>query len=499
MRHLTAHPSLHSLIDFPHLKFDVEDQMNTLSNIPVTDNAAGSSELKGKYNRLWRWHLLAGLYVIPFMLMLSITGIIMMLYKPVIEPLVYPELVTLESRESVNEPQKTASISWQQQVDLVSQAYPDGVVRQLLIPSHNAEPVRFLVKQDGVNLEVFLDPYKGKILGAINKDATLYALADDIHGSLLLGAFGDGLIELSAALTLILLVTGLLMWWARRKRQPGYLMKPESGLKGRASWREWHTFSGFYLTGVLALFVVSGLSWTGIWGAKMVQTWNSFPAGVFSGIPLSDQTHGSLNPGVEEQIPWNLELTPLPESGSMAGETGIPDGMPVNADSVIRYALDNGMTRFRLNLPSKPEDVYTAIAATMSGDITDPLADRVLHLDQYTGKVLSDVGYEQYSLLAKAMAWGIPLHMGRWGSANLIINLLLCLGIIGLSVAGLVMWWKRKPANRRFFLGAPASKYSAGGLIWIPLLCGLFVPLLGVTLMGFWLMTKMIRQPANRP
>ncbi|MFG1489993.1 PepSY domain-containing protein, partial [Oceanospirillum sp. HFRX-1_2] len=107
--------------------------------------------------------------------------------------------------------------------------------------------------------------------------------------------------------------------------------------------------------------------------------------------------------------------------------------------------------------------------------------------------------YEQYSLLAKAMAWGIPLHMGRWGSANLIINLLLCLGIIGLSVAGLVMWWKRKPANRRFFLGAPASKYSAGGLIWIPLLCGLFVPLLGVTLMGGWLMTKMIRQPANRP
>lgn len=469
--------------------------MNTLSKIPVTDNSAGSSDVKGRYNRLWRWHLLAGLYVIPFMLMLSLTGIIMMLYKPVVEPLIYPELVRLQPQESISGQQTMAPMGWQQQVDLVSQAYPDGVVRQLLIPSHNADPVRFLVKQNGANLEVFVDPYKGEILGAINKDNTLYALADNIHGTLLLGAFGDGLIELSAGLTLILLATGLMMWWARRKRQPGYLMKPESGLKGRASWREWHTFSGFYLTVVLALFVVSGLSWTGIWGAKMVQAWNSFPAGVFSGIPVSDQNHASLNPGVEEQVPWNLELTPLPESGSMAGEPGIPEGTLVNADSVIRYAMDNGMTRFRLNLPTKPEGVYTAIAATMSGDITDPLADRALHLDQYTGKVLSDVGYDEYSLLAKAMAWGIPLHMGRWGNTNLIINLLLCLGIIGVSVAGFVMWWKRQPVNRRLSLGAPSSKGSPrAGLIWIPLLCGLFVPLLGVALLVFWMLTKAIRK-----
>ncbi len=465
--------------------------MNTLSRIPETDNNAGIAKTKSSYNRLWRWHLLAGLYVIPFMLMLSLTGIIMMLYKPVIEPVFYSDLVSVSPAE--NQPR----ISWQQQVELVQQAYPDAMVRQLLLPADSDDAVRILVKSAGENLQVFVDPYRGDILGAVNKDATLYALADEIHGTLLLGAFGDGMIELSAALTLILLATGLMMWWARRKRQPGYLLKPDGKLKGRMSLREWHTLSGFYLTMVLVLFVLSGLSWTGIWGAKMVQAWNSFPDGVFSGIPLSDQNHASLNPGVEEQVPWNLEQTLLPASGSMAGKPGIPEDTPVNADSVIRFAQDNGMTRFRLNLPTSPEGVYTAIAATMSGDITDPYADRALHIDQYTGKVLGDVGYDDYSLLSKAMAIGIPLHMGLWGKSNLVINILLCLGIIFVSVAGVVIWWQRKPANRTFHLGAPTSTKKRGALVLIPIICGLFVPLLGVSLLAFWLLSKATRKPVS--
>ena len=457
--------------------------MNTLSRIPEPDANTGVAQSKSSYNRLWRWHLLAGLYVVPFMLVLSLTGIIMMLYKPVIEPLFYSDLIRVSPTAN------QARISWQQQLDLVQQAYPDGVVKQLLLPVDATDSVRILVKLSGENQQVFVDPYRGEILGSVNKDATLYALADDIHGTLLLGAFGDGLIELAAALTLILLATGLMMWWARRKRQPGYLLKPNSTLKGRMSLREWHTLSGFYLTIVLGLFVVSGLSWTGIWGAKMVQAWNSFPDGVFSGIPLSDQRHASLNPGVEEQVPWNLEQTLMPASGSMAGKPGIPQDTPVNADSVIRYAQDNGMTRFRLNLPTTPEGVYTAIAATMSGDIADPYADRALHIDQYTGKVLGDVGYEDYSLFSKAMAIGIPLHMGLWGKSNLVINVLLCLGIIFVSVAGVVMWWLRKPANSKFRLGAPSSGKKRGALVLIPIICGLFVPLLGVTLLAFWLLT----------
>ncbi len=55
---------------------------------------------KRRYMTLWRIHFFAGLYVVPFMLMLSITGIIMMLYTPVLEPLLHPYLVKLPAHEA---------------------------------------------------------------------------------------------------------------------------------------------------------------------------------------------------------------------------------------------------------------------------------------------------------------------------------------------------------------------------------------------------------------
>lgn len=40
-------------------------------------DAAASSRL---YRAVWRWHFYAGLYVIPFLLMLAVTGFFMMLF-----------------------------------------------------------------------------------------------------------------------------------------------------------------------------------------------------------------------------------------------------------------------------------------------------------------------------------------------------------------------------------------------------------------------------------
>ena len=66
--------------------------------------------------------------------------------------------------------------------------------------------------------------------------------------------------------------------------------------------------------------------------------------------------------------------------------------------------------QFRVNLPAGEDGVYTISADSMDGDTVTPTRDRTVHLDRYTGKVLADVGFEDYSLAAKAMAVGIALH-----------------------------------------------------------------------------------------
>ena len=74
---------------------------------------------------------------------------------------------------------------------------------------------------------------------------------------------------------------------------------------------------------VLLVFLVSGLSWAGIWGGKMVQAWSTFPAEKWDAVPLSDKTHADMNHAATKEVPWGLEQTPLPESGSTAGASGV--------------------------------------------------------------------------------------------------------------------------------------------------------------------------------
>ena len=85
----------------------------------------------------------------------------------------------------------------------------------------------------------------------------------------------------------------------------------------------------------------------------------------------------------------------------------------------------------------------------MSNDGPNPTADRTIHIDQYTGRVLADVGFADYSPYAKAMAVGIAFHEGDLGVWNLVLNTVFCLSVVLVSVSGAIMWWKRPPGHRR--------------------------------------------------
>lgn len=152
-------------------------------------------------------------------------------------------------------------------------------------------------------------------------------------------------------------------------------------------------------------------------------------------------------------MPWALEQTPMPASGSQAGATGLPDGTPVNLDTVAAFARSIGFDgQLRINVPQVDDGVYTVSADTMDGDNSNATADRTVHIDQYTGKILADVKFADYSVPGKAMAVGIALHQGNLGPLNTALNLLFCLFILFMCVSGVVMWWKRRPAGR---VGAP--------------------------------------------
>ena len=451
----------------------------------TTNPAAGTS----LYRVLWRWHFYAGLYVFLFLVMLALTGILMLISGP-LENLQYRDryFVTAGETRILPSAQLAAAQEAYPHTDVVSYVPPRSADRSSLfsVLPHDAMSGGHAAHWALPTISVFVNPYDGQVLGELDPNSTLYNWALEIHGTFLMGDVGDYLIELAAGFAVLLIVSGLIMWWPRNGSCWRNALWPVGGMgRGRTFWRNLHMLIGSWSSVVLLFFLLSGLTWTLVWGERFTQAWSSLPGEQFQG-PISGETHGTLNLTGHHEIPWGIEQTPLPMSGSAAGSPGIDATAGVGLDAVVNYARDNGFTNFRVAVPNADSEVWTVAAVTQSGDITDPRQDRILHIDRMTGNILGDISFQDYSFLGKVMAASIPLHQGALGTLNLIANGLFCGLIVLLAWSGVSMWWQRR-AGKPFRLAPPPI--PSNGRLWPATLAGmlaisLMFPLVALTLIS---------------
>ena len=447
------------------------------------------------YRYLWRWHFYAGLFVLPFLLILALTGIVMLLN---------PQLEKVQFGDWLQVPVSDTAHSAATQLATVQQQFPDALIEQFRPARTPGESTRFHINMHGNSHLVFVDPYQNAVLGSIAISDTWYAIADDIHGTLLLGSVGDGLLEAAAGLCIFLLLSGLYLHWPRSAGQSWWKIPARTGGK-RFAWRQLHGALGIWLSVALVFFALSGLAWTGIWGQKIVQPWGSFPAEKSARFwqqgdqPASQSGHhhpaqvttAELNTANLNEVPWGLEQTPLPHAHPAHSHHA-----PLTLDDVIQRGEALQMPYFRVSLPRSEGGVFSLMAATMSGDISNPLLERTVHMDPDSGAVLADIGWNDYNLLAKAMAAGIALHKGLVGQVNLVLNLLLCALLMLLAVAGGVLWWKRRSINRPTLQRPPRTDDGAVhyGALALILVCALAFPLSGAALLVFALLDALLNR-----
>ncbi len=438
------------------------------------------------YNLAWRWHFYAGLFVAPFMIMLSLTGIIY-LFKPQLDNLMYSDMLTVTPSHH--------QLSAQQLQQRVLSSYPQAAVSKYLPPLNAEGSAQFVVRDSGRELNVFVDPYRGEILGTQDAKFNLQAIARLVHGELMIGTVGDRLVELAAGWGIMLVVSGLYLWWPRGNSPAGVLW-PRLSKRGRVLWRDLHAVTGFWGSVFLLFMLISGMTWTGMWGKQYAAVWNTFPAAMWNDVPKSDRQAGELNTGAMQTVPWALENTPMPVSTGEHAEhmnhgslhTG-PAAPTVTLQQVVDIATERGIEPgYSITQPKTADGVFT-----VSVFADDPRNDATLHIDQYTGKVLADVRWSDYSAVSKATEMGVMLHEGKFfGWLNQLLILLVCLMILLGSVSGLVIWWKRRPAGG---LGVPPLRHDLPR--WkaaIVIMFGLAVafPLVGVSLVVVYVMDRLV-------
>lgn len=439
------------------------------------------------YRTVWRWHFYAGLFVIPFMLILAATGIIY-LFKPQLDTALYHNLMFVQSH--------TIALSYTKQLQSVQQSYPDAIVTQItpnIAPNRSTEVL--LTTADDRNLMIFVDPYTGKVLGDRDENRNLQAIARKIHGELLIGKLGDYLVELAACWGLVLLISGLYLWLPRHQFSVLGTLVPRLWSKNkRVFWRDLHAVLGFYGILLISFLILTGLPWTGFWGETFAQVYAQFPAQMWDDIPKSTVLTGSLNQQ-GQVVPWAVEQLPMPQStasehnnhsghgdaDSPTFQDGIAAGTPVNLDFVIALAQAEGAPpSFSVALPEGETSVYTVSAFP-----NDPTQEVTMHIDQYSGDVLADVRWRDYGLVPKAVEMGTAIHMGRYfGLANQLLMLIAALIVMLLSITGAVMWWQRRPQESGL-IGAPAMPPHVQNWqtpLAIVAILGLAFPLVGLSL-----------------
>jgi len=400
------------------------------------------------YATVWRWHFYAGLFTAPFLLILAITGALY-LFNDELNDLIYPQLRFAPSGDAV--------LPAGDLVAAVREAYPRDTVTRIDMPvSPGRTAMAFVTPEQGEPLRVFVDPGDGTILGDVIYAHTLVGFADVMHGSLLLGRGGDALVELAASWALVLVITGLYLWWPRGRRSRAFRFDRRT--RGRKRWREIHRLVGVYTAVMIVFLIITGLPWASFWGDRVLSPVSN---AMGLGYPPQLRHHGGGEASAEPvktmvdtlgDAPWALQQAPLPHVHHHHGEHGGElDTSTAAINRVHDILAGQGLPYgYRLSIPADAGDPYSAYTYP-----DRPQGQRTLHVDSGGHRLLVNVGFDDYGAIAKAVELGVALHMGNYfGRANQIVMLLTCVAIVALVITGVVMWWRRRPAGG---LGAPDS------------------------------------------
>lgn len=169
------------------------------------------------YKTVWRWHFYAGVIFAPFLIILAVTGSIY-LFKPQIEQVLYQDYYEVNPQGD--------KIPASQQIEEVKKLYPDAQVTKYRPGENATRSSEVSITSNNESLTVFIDPYTGKSLGELNNADRIMDKIEEFHGELMAGTLGDRIVELAACWAIVLIVTGLFLWYPRKKQSLSGVLFP---------------------------------------------------------------------------------------------------------------------------------------------------------------------------------------------------------------------------------------------------------------------------------
>jgi uncharacterized iron-regulated membrane protein len=267
-----------------------------------------------------------------------------------------------------------------------------------------------------------VDPYTGKVLGAIPEKSRFFSVILDLHRHLLLGKAGKFITGCSCLIFVFMLISGLILWWPKKKKnlRQRLTVKWNASFK-RVNW-DFHSTFGFYSLLFLLTISLTGLTWSFKW----------FESSIYL---LADGTTKKPSAKVENPTKADPKLD----------KTYFYQNILLKTDSIYKYKGDT-----QIRIPSDTINSIMVIKLNLEKSI--PNISSMVYFDKYTGKLLKIKPYESFSNGDKVRRLIYPIHTGSiYGYPTKILAFLVCLFAVTLPVTGFLIWWGRKLKKDRKF------------------------------------------------
>ncbi|MBM3763018.1 MAG: PepSY domain-containing protein [Acidobacteria bacterium] len=353
---------------------------------------------------LFQVHLWLGVGLGLYFAVVCLTGSVIV-YKKEMERAMIPQLIRVAPLEK--------RVSFQGMVDTVRAAYPKATLQNVYLywTPGTSWSFRMQSKTEG-RIQVYVDPYRGTILGEDRYRGKFLQWVYDLHVNLLMGDLGEWLNGWGGFSLAIVSLSGIVVWWPGKQYwKNGFVYE------FRARWKrqnyDMHKVGGLVSSVFLILPAVTGAYW-------------SFPA-------------------VYEE--WIEKLTGTPAKVASPRVEAVKEwvSLDVVLDRAIQAVPGGTPTLFRL--AAKPTEVHS-LHHILPWDWRTQ-GDHVVYLHPGTGEVVRVTYHHEVPLGARIQRDIFGLHFGTFaGDVSRVSWVLVGVAPTVLFVTGVLMWWNRSLSKK---------------------------------------------------
>ena len=401
------------------------------------------------YSWIWKWHFIGGLLSLPVVLLLSTTGIIY-LFKDAYEQGDKEKLTKVVVDDY--------PLTYEKQLEIATKAWGKPPQAMVLPMSENRATV-FNIGRFSRTKSLYVDPYRGTVIGKQEVNKTDMHKVRKLHGELLLGGFGTKIVELVACWMFVLLLTGIYLFVPRDKGWKGLFYINRKGTK-REQYRNLHGVLGFWFSIILVLMLAGGLPWTDVFGSGFKQVQKA----TGTGFPGQWKGRGIVS-------------VPKPKMGNR-----------VSLDEMVKEAkrLDlKGIVT--IELPKSERGIYS-----ISNRTSDLGQMRKNHYDQYTGQLIYGGTWGDIGILMRARLWVMAFHQGQFGYWNWLLVLVTTIALLGMSITAILSYLARRKKGTWSIPQVSDKVVLDKVLVFIIIGLGMLLPLFGASVILIWTVEKIL-------